>query len=287
MKALSAQVDRFFFDRFDGRICAAFRISTGGLMLLWTLANGPNWCRDYCDDGMLFPTQSWSWVIPAWFAMVALSISYLIGWKSKWCAVALYLLHEQVLVRNQMASNAEQGMFRMQLFYAFFMPIGEHFSLDGRNRHRANHWHQDPEWWQLRTIQFHCCLIYIIGSLNKWTTDVAWQNGDAIYYAMMHEEWAKWPWPKFFYQGWATKTATWGSFVAEASFGLLCWVRDVRPFVTTLLILFHITVALTLDHVGFFSMAMACNLLCFYEWSDFEKLRNRLSLLGERSASPA
>lgn len=284
IKKIGAFIDRFFFSAYDSRPLAVFRIALGTLMLIWCLLALPNLDRDYAADGMLSLHQvgpqvdvlKWYSVIDMldgkvpllafWIALLIASLFFLFGFLTRASTVALFVLHTGFLHRNLWASNAEQDMFRMLLFYAMVMPLGDGFSIDRLLFKKPK---SAAPIWPVRAAQIHLCLVYLISSPYKWFSDEAWRTGDALYYVMINPNWSRWPWPSMFYHWPVTALASYASLLLEFSTPFLIWGR-FRPWVALTMIVFQILLGLVLNHISFFTFTMACGLTLFFvpafEW---------------------
>jgi len=213
-------------------------------------------------EGMAGPwdTTMW-WSIFTWthgllsaqlcgWITVIFAIGYTMGRHAKLCAAALLILLTSMYFRNWYASNAEDTMFRMYMYYSLFLPIGGAAE-------------KSPKIWSARMVQIHIALIYLISTLTKWMNDEAWRNGDAMYYVIIDPLWSRWPWPWMFYHQWVTKLTTYGSLFAEGSFAFIVWIPQLRKYIICEMIVFHILLVLALQHTSFFALSMIPGLLLF------------------------
>lgn len=112
--------------------------------------------------------------------------------------------------------------------------------------------------WSTRMLQLNALLIYVGSVPMKLTTEVAWLNGDALFLAVINERWSRWPWPWMFYPKWMSMLGTYSALLAEGSIAILVWTRwRLRALIV--MAIFHIMLALMLDHVAMLSIAtMVC-----------------------------
>jgi hypothetical protein len=293
---LESRLRRFFFAPADVESVALFRVALGALMLAWCVTLYPNWARDYAADGMISlgdplgrsPGAHWYSVVDLldgrvpieawWWIVTAATIAFTIGLKSRWMAALLLVLHTSLLHRNLWASNAEQGLWRMLLFYAMFMPLGAAWAVTKDGAGRAH----DHPIWPVRMAQLHLCLIYLVSSPYKWFSDEAWRHGDALYYVLINGTWSRWPWPEWLYHWPVAAGATYGSLLVEASFPFLVWMPALRPYVALTIVGFQVMLAVVLNHISFFSLATACGLLLFCRSGDWETIRADVAALAAR-----
>ena len=279
------RINSFFFNEVDTRIFAVLRICTGLLMTLWVIAGYPNWHRDYHADGILslsvmgpeFPWfYKWLSVVDMldgifpiyfwWWLTLIVSISFTLGLSSKLMCLLLLILHTSFQHRNYWASNAEQTVFRMICFYSLFMPLGRNFSIDSLMFKPKDNL---STIWPLRMMQLNCCIVYAVSTYWKLVSDKVWLSGETMYYTIYNPQWSKFTFPELFLLPGVSLISTYGSLFLEGSFSILVWFKSLRKYVAYIAILFQIMIAVFLNHVGFFSMAMACALISFLRWNDF------------------
>jgi hypothetical protein len=278
--------DRFWFGPFDPLPAACLRISLGALIFLSYLAAWEHWDRFYAADGMLSladPTvhaipQGW-WSVfwwtdgflgarPYWWIGVAAALAFTLGWHTRLATIVLFVIQASLVHRNPAVCNGEDLVFRMLLFYACFAPLGAGLSLDARRQPSVT----PRSIWPLRLMQINVALVYLISQPHKLAGDVAWWNGDAMYYVMVSRAWSRWPWPELFYWRGVASAATWGSLAFELAFPLLVWFRRPRPWIVVGMAAFHLALAVTLQNVTFFSLAMAASFWAFLTSDDLRRL---------------
>ncbi len=282
-----SKIDSFFFQMVDTRIFAVIRITSGVLMTLWVLAAYPNWFRDYHSEGMLslyvmgseYPWfNKWFSVVDVfdgyvpiifwWWFCLFVSLAFTLGFSSKLMCLLLLILHTSFQHRNYWASNAEQTVFRMICFYSLFMPLGRNFSIDAllfKNKNNLS------PIWSLRMMQLHCCVVYSVSTYWKIVKDKVWLSGETMYYVIYNPIWSKFPFPELFLIPGVSLLATWGSLLLEGSFSILVWFPRLRKYIAFIAIAFQFVIAIFLNHVGFFSLSMACALVSFLRWGDLKK----------------
>jgi hypothetical protein len=273
---------RCWFVRFDPISLGIFRIFLGALITLFYLALAPNWERFYAADGVLSLTgavggadpwtlfswtEAWFPIRVYWLAGVLASVLFTIGWHTRVSTIILFVLESSLLIRSPQAMNGEDVIFRMLLFYGMFAPLGAALSIDRllKDRRCEPGPEQLPEIWAVRAMQLNFALIYAISLPNKLADDVAWWSGDAVYLAVASNMWGRWPWPELLSaaDGALSKLFTYGTIAVEGSFPLLVWFRRTRIFVIAAAAFLHIGIAITLNGVSFFSLAMLCALWIF------------------------
>ena len=173
--------------------------------------------------------------------------------------------------RNNVIVNGDDLVLRMLLFYSCFLPMNHCLSVDSylKKKFRGINdivpENECPMLWTVRLIQINIALVYIISLPNKLADDVAWINGQAIYYTVTSNMWSMCPFPQLFYQ-WdylLSKIATCGTVLIEGMFPILVWFKETNLIVTLLIAMLHIGIAFMVPNVTFFTLAMVCSFWVF------------------------
>ncbi len=291
--------NEFFFSRFDPLNASIFRICTGLLLIFMFFANYFNWERFYGADGIISlhdmdiagrqPDNVWSifhWtdnIMPIqyfWYLGFLSSIAYTVGFQTRLATIILYILIASMTHRNNMIVNGDDLVLRMLFFYSCFLPLNHCLSIDGFLKKKFVGFNDEvpederPVIWPLRLIQINVALIYIISLPHKLADDVAWVNGQAIYYTVTSNMWSMCPFPQLFYQ-WdllLSKISTYGTVLIEGAFPILVWFKETNLLVTALIAMLHIGVAFMVPNVTFFTLAMVCSFWAFLPSSTIRNL---------------
>ena len=313
---IGAAWHRLWFARFDPLCMSVYRVSLGLLLIVYFIANFPNWERFYSADGILSldtvdpQRQNADWVtlfywtegyIPDmvfWVLGFIASIFFTIGFQTRICTIFLYVLIASMVHRNRMIVNGEDLTFRMVLLYSCFAPLNHVFSVDSWLRRRKAERkglsadRPQPMIWAVRLIQINVALIYVISLPNKLYDDPdAWLwEGSAIYLAMTSNMWSRWPWPEMFYGGFLSKLFTYGTVVVEGLFPILVWFKRPKLFAVAAIASLHLGIAVMLQNVTFFTLAMVCAFWVYVPSdsirSGYAFIRRYLPLPGAREISP-
>ena len=138
-----------------------------------------------------------------------------------------------------------------------------------------------PRIWPIRLMQINIAAVYLFSLPAKLQEDVAWLDGEAIYFSVVSNMWSRVPWPQLFY-GVLSDLMTYFTIVAEGSVPLLIWFSRTRPFVVAAIAGLHIGIAIMLKNVTFFSLAMVCGFCVFISAAQFRWLATRILSLGRR-----
>ncbi len=287
MKAIRRSWNRIWFSPFDPLSVSVFRLCLGLLLIVYFIANFPNWERFFAADGMLSlsafapqrPHISWSlifhWtegIVPLgvwWWLGFLAAIGFAVGYQTRLCTVVLFVLIASMVHRNLMIVNGEDLVFRMLLLYCCFAPLNATLSIDSyRKRRKAERegtpfTPTTPTIWAVRLMQINIALIYAISLPYKLVDDVAWLNGTALYWATHSNLWTRWPSFPLFYSPFLIKVMTYGTILVEGSFPLLVWFRPTRLLIIIAMASMHIGIAIMLQNVTFFTLAMVCSFWVF------------------------
>jgi hypothetical protein len=269
----------FFFGPLDPRPLAMFRIFLGAEILAHYLFLLPHWSRFYARDGMLSldvptwtaagpPPEDW-WsvfrlgdgVVPLhlwWLVGAAAALALLLGYRSRWAALVLWVMTSSLIHRNPAVVNGEEVVFRMYTLWAMFAPLGAVWALDAHTATGREAPRTTDGTWAVRCLQINFVLIYLISLPNKLVDDPAWLAGDAIYLALASDLWGRGIWPQAGYvlDGWLGALATWGTIAVEALAPWMLWWRRTAPVAVAMLAALHLGIAVALNGVAFFSLSM-------------------------------
>jgi hypothetical protein len=291
MKLFLRAWDRVWFSRFDPFSAGVFRIFLGALLVAFYLALFPNWERFFAPDGIpsthtpdsMRPLHLWWWnvfswtegVLPVgafWWVGLVAAACFTLGYWTRLSTVVLFALETSMNDTNRYVSNGEDYVFRMLLFYSCFAPLGHCLSVDGWLRaRRASRPVGDgatgPRIWPVRLMQINIALVYALSLPHKFMDDSAWGDGTAMYWTLLSANWSRWPWPKALYSGLVSEVVivimTFGTALAEGAFPLLVWFRRTRLYAVAALAGLHLGIAVMLQNVTFFSLAMFCSFWLF------------------------
>lgn len=282
----------FWFARFDPLPLAVFRIALGALILWGFICLYADWGRYFAvsgvqslDDPSLPPplvdwwsifywTESFLPVRAIWWLAVIAAAGFMVGWQTRVCTILLFVIESSMIHENRWAINGEDLIFRMLMFYGCFATLNQTLSVDHwlktRRRDDASQISREawPVAWPVRLMQINIVLVYAISLPNKLVDDIAWRNGNAIYLSMVSNMWSRFPWPELFYDGTLSKFFTYSTVLVEGLFPILVWFRKTRLYITAALASLHIGIAIMLQNVAFFSIAMVCS-FCLFLPGDF------------------
>jgi hypothetical protein len=294
--------NRLWFAPYDPLPAGVFRIALGLLLTAMYLVISPNWERYFSPDGVLslndptLPPLADDWwslfhLLPGvplrlfWVLGLVAAVAFTAGWKTRFATVVLFAMETSMIARNRWAINGEDLVGRMLLFYGMFAPLGAALSVDAwlARRKAARAGVQpaaaQPRIWPIRLMQLNIAAVYLISLPAKLTDDVAWLNGQAIYFSVVSNMWSRVPWPRPFY-GVLGNVMTYFTIVAEGSVPLLIWFRRTRPFVVAAIASLHLGIAIMLKNVTFFSLTMVCAFCVFLSSAQVQWIWARVRALA-------
>lgn len=112
-------------------------------------------------------------------------ICFIAGWKTKEMSILVRIFSASLYGRNSLVINGGDTLMRVILFWCMFLPLGEHYSIDAKQKTGKREGTQWDTIWNIATIGFIVQLlsVYVFTFLMK--TDPIWtEEFTAIYYAL-------------------------------------------------------------------------------------------------------
>jgi hypothetical protein len=149
--------------------------------------------------------------------------------------------------RNYLILNSSDVILRNMVFFLFFTPCGELYSVDNWIR-RARGLMQTPMErapWALRLAQLQFCTVYLATVLYKIKGGY-WADGTAIYIATRLDEFVRVP-LAMLNNMMVIKFLTWSTLIVEFALGTLVWVKDVRYWILLAGVGLHIGIEVSMN----------------------------------------
>ena len=183
----------------DVRALAALRIGLGALLLVDLAGRARDLVAHYTDAGVLSRADlvrlsgrralasvhilSGTWEGQALLFVVAAvcAVALLVGYRTTLATVASWIFFMSVNARNPGVVYGFDGLLRVTLFWAMFLPLGACWSVDARRSHGT----RALRVLSVGTVAYfvQIALVYLITGFRKsapeWRTD-----GTALYYAL-------------------------------------------------------------------------------------------------------
>ncbi len=282
----------YWFGQVDSRPLSLFRIFFGALLLKNALYSIPLAQLFYSDEGIVPRARFWQdpalvgldgfsllhYLPAAWMAILffafwaACSLGLLVGYRTRWMAILIYLCKLSILHRNPFPLSGADHVMTVLSFWMIFLPLNHYYSLDRWLAKRRGDFTSLPYTtyaFPLRMIQIQVALIYLFTSYMKWQ-GVLWRTGDALYYTFQQNGYLL---PTGIWLGevgplWLLRLLTWSTLLIEIGFTLLVfspflqpWARAAGLFLTACV---HLGIALTMS-IPDFSLVMWISYLLFLE----------------------
>jgi hypothetical protein len=235
----------FWFSKTDGRELGGLRVWVG-LVSLWSiLIRWPSAEAFLSNEGVLtteFLTAKWHtpWHMLATLidtplqanllmaAVAALSLTFMVGLRSRTSAVVLLILLNVVAARNPWTENGADVLIRNIIYLYIFAPRSLPFSLDLRFRSPS----APPLRYTVCVQKLICIQMTVVWFMSGYhkATGPLWSNGWAIYYVLGDPEFTV---ANFHFlmnfQG-LTSTLTIATIVTELIVPWMLWQRGSRWF---------------------------------------------------------
>lgn len=170
-------------------------------------------------------------------------VSLLIGFKTRWAAVLVWLFTIQLHNRNPYIIQGADTLIRTMLFWFMFLPSGRHFSIDARGKSR------DPEMLRGARSFFFTAQFALMYILTWWLKDHPFWNEDhsAVYFALHYDQLAT-PlgiWLRQFEAllPWLTRLTYWTEILAPVLLLVSTGLPRTRLVLVFGMVLFHISLA--------------------------------------------
>lgn len=293
--SLSGYAKRCF--TIDTRSLALIRILAGMLILADLLSRSRNFHFYYTDDGVvtqeLAETYTSDFAVSVFFLtsdprVIAglfvlhgiLALALIAGYKTRVATALSFLFVISLDHHNPLVLSYADTLFRMLLFWALFLPLGERWSIDAIQRERTPR----PAIATLATAAFMIQMVfmYSVNGLNKWPSEL-WHSGEAAIIVFGIDEMT-------FFLGNVMRNfptliqiggRTWFYLLIASPLLILLYGRARYPMML-LLVGGHASFAITV-RIGAFPYVAIMGLLAFLQpvfWRDVRRLLEHRDLRG-------
>lgn len=258
-------IQRFFFDnRLHPGWLPVFRCGTGVLLLLTGLQLWPDFDLLYGsgsvidhrlfrlgDDGL--PELMAAWPIGRWHLASYLVCCTLlaVGFATRIAALGLWLFHQWLYMAHPAFSYGFDYVACSVLFYCVWFPVGN----------------PESRWATpcLRVLQWHLCLIYFFGGLDKLIGQT-WRNGKALWKVLHLPELTGALRPDVvFLEQYPSVVALlgWAIILLELTYPLFIWLHDTRRIWLWTIVAMHAGIAIFLGLYHFSALMVLLNACAF------------------------
>lgn len=240
-------------------------------------------------------------------------LSMTVGFWTRTSTILAWVLTITFHTRIIVLVNGGDDMISNGMYYLLFAPSGRAWSLDSYFRRRREDRlaaaagkdlsPSEPAMiapWSVRLIQIQLCLIYCFTGLSKLLPNLSWGDpcsgillegsndwidGTAVYWTLNDFSLTRFPYHYFPVPLFICKLLSWATLVWEIGFPLLVSIRQVRPWVLALGVLFHAGIFVHTE-VGWFSPLTLCWYAVFLPGDKlvrfYDRCRKLLAGLGKQ-----
>jgi hypothetical protein len=280
----------FFFAEESPIPLALFRILYGIMVIATSLLLRPSWMAWYGPHAWIsLPTmhviepgprlslfavipQNNFWVHALFWVLLASALCLTVGFFTRMSTLIVFLCLTSIDQRNLFILNGGDTFLRLAGFFLIFAPAGAALSIDRliriwRGREDAEIQPRRP--WAQRMIQFELAILYFSSFCWK-VSGTPWVQGTALYYVYHVDELQRFPLPSWLLRPTMLKLESWFALALEFSLGLLIWVRELRYYLLTLGLMFHLTLEYSLN-VPMFQWDVLSAYVLFIDSADLER----------------
>jgi hypothetical protein len=140
-------------------------------------------CGDAAGQALLF------------LATAAAAVGLMVGWNTRWCAFATWLLVSSMQFRNPVVLDGGDLELRVVLFWLMLLPVEARWSLDSLSHQRSET--DSHQFSSLASLGYQLQIAIVYGCAGLLKTDPLWMvSGDALYYTLSIDQFttgfAKW-----------------------------------------------------------------------------------------------
>lgn len=224
---------------------AVYRILIGTLALAnWALLT-PFYADWFTESGFISRELSRRWagellridpftILPsdtlaqvAWWVMGATALMTLLGWKTRYATIVLFICTTAFHHRNPVILHSGDTLLRMSLFALALAPCGLMYSLDARGKKGDI---PQVSLWPQRLIQIQMAVMYGTTVIHKAYGEL-WLNGTAAWYPTRLAEFTRFPVPAFLDTTPFLQIATYGTLLIEIALATLVFAKPFRKWV--------------------------------------------------------
>lgn len=137
------------------------------------------------SSSLNFLSSSNTYQVFLFFLAIAFFIMLLIGYKTKWAVLGSWLLLVSFNSKNFLILNSGDILLGLLLFWALYLPLGEHFSID---RALKTEKEKSLPIFSVNSIAFifQILFVYYFSAILK--SHEIWKTGEGVYYALMLDQ---------------------------------------------------------------------------------------------------
>jgi hypothetical protein len=209
------------------------------------------------------------------FTYVFCLVCLLVGWKTRVFAVIAWLTHMALKTTGSTSIYGVDDFAHIGLFYCVWMPVGYAWSLDQRSGSVSDEATPLARL-SLRVLQLHLCVVYISSGIEKAAGE-QWQNGEAIWRAMMRRDLGQFDVSWLADYSWIAVALCWVTLVVEIGYGLMIWNRWTRKLWAVATIGMHLGIGVGMGLLSFAAVMIVFNVAALLIPSEPAETRNAKS----------
>jgi hypothetical protein len=189
----------------------------------------------------------------------------IVGFYTKISLVVSFILLVSLHQRSIWQLSSSELLMRITMMYLIFSPSAHAYSIDSILARKRNKKPLELEWapWAIRLIQIQLSVVYLWTFWHKLKGDT-WFDGSALYYATRLESMKNMSVPFLLDSMPSIRLMSWGTLLIELSLGLFIWIKECRPLLIILGILFHLSIEFMMA-IPFFEHVMILLLFTFVD----------------------
>lgn len=188
-------------------------------------------------------------------------LGLLVGWHTRTMAALAWLTHLSIMTGGTLTTYGVDAFANITLFYCIWMPVGAWASAD-LNAGRVSGEPSARARLALRVLQIHLCVVYLTSGIEK-AMGQQWQDGDAIWYALMRGDLGQFDFSWLAWTPWLCQLVCWGTLVLEIGYALFVWPRRTRFLWALATVGLHLGIAVTMGLWSFSAVMMLLTTAAF------------------------
>jgi len=267
LSSIAEAWNTFFFEPQSPVPIALFRIIYGSLVIATLVLLYPDWLAWYGTHAWvslqtmqhvergtrlnlftIIPPSD-HWLEALFWLFLGSAIFLTLGFLTRLNTVIVFLCLTSTQQRNLYITHGGDTFLRVAGFFLMFAPAGAALSIDRLIRvwrRKENGGARAFSPWAQRMIQIELALVYFAAFCSK-AQGSSWVDGTALYYVYHLDEIRRFPVPSWFLHPIILKLGTWSALLLEFSLAILIWVSELRYYLLTLGLLFHLCLEYSLN----------------------------------------
>ncbi len=121
-------------------------------------------------------------------AAAVIALALLVGYRTRWAAIATWALVVSVHHRNPALLFAADSVLRAVLFWSMFLPLGAAYSVDSALNPKHQEGSKQIFSGAVLALTVQQCFIYIFSAVFKTSSELWWPDLTAVYYSLSFDQ---------------------------------------------------------------------------------------------------